>query len=120
MPPTAFAATYRVVIKDGIHARVRPACDVSNAAGGKVVFKNNTDFDVKVYLPGMVFSTGNASDNTLKKKPFKVTVGADSEEPVFISTHGDAQKGLFSYKVWCEQTNSFAEGNSDPEFIIEN
>jgi hypothetical protein len=116
----AIVATFRVVIKDGIHARVRPACDVSNMLGGKFIFKNNSDDQIKVFLPGWVFSSTNAPGGAIKKKPFTIPVAAQAQEEVFISNNVDARKGLFSFRVWCEETNSFADGNSDPEFIVEN
>jgi len=116
---------FRIVVRKG-EAFVRPASDVAEknlpADVASVIFKNTTADKVFVHLPGKVFkqTIGGAS----YADDFTVTLdekgGANDKIEILVDTAANSKKGLFSYKVYCAETKSFAQGNSDPEFIIDN
>ena len=73
---------------------------------------NHTEKDIFVIYPENVFAAGSA-----RQGPGQVRreEGRQGDKKVA----NDADKGLHRFKVFCFETNSFAQGNSDPEFIIE-
>lgn len=132
----ALVPVFRIVTKKDPATKkdtafVRPASDVAEsfAAGDApaLLFKNRTSDKVLVHLPGNVFKD---SLGALIAKDF--TVGLErkgalngaiklDEATVYVDTaNANSKKGGFSYQVYCAETQSFAQGNSDPEFIIDN
>jgi hypothetical protein len=77
---------------------------------------NLTEADIFVIYPENVFETSSAVTN---KDPNKSGRPAKKGNPAQRKVANDPDKGLHRFKVFCFQTNSFAQGNSDPEFIIE-
>jgi hypothetical protein len=105
---------FRIVLKKG-EAFVRPASDVSEGgAARQVTFKNKTDDKVVVHLPGGLF-VGHASAFSIV---LDESAGANPAET--LNVVNNAKHGLYSFKAYCAQTQAFAQGNSDPEFIIDN
>lgn len=118
-------AKFRIAIKPNGDAVVRPPNDVcEKGAGAKSVwFRNLTAGRAHVSVPGGVFDKqlpANVADPAMVYvlEPKDAPGNADTLElPVLAApTVG----GVFSFKVFCEESFSFAQGNSDPEFIIEN
>jgi hypothetical protein len=77
---------------------------------------NHTEHDIFVIYPENVFADnpgGGNKDPNKSGKPAKKNGKAEKK----VAT--DPVLGVHRFKVFCFQTNSFAQGNSDPEFIIE-
>jgi hypothetical protein len=108
MPPSKF----RVFVKKN-GAVVRPAVEF---ADDEIHIINHTQQDIVVSLPGNVFedNAGNLNPN-----PETVTVKKGVANKLEREIHNDAQTGIHEFKVFCVETFTFAQGNSDPEFIIE-
>jgi hypothetical protein len=123
MPQTT--ATFRILTKNsgGLkEARVRPASDIVTKSGTtplKIVLRNRTDSPANVLLPGGVFD-----DSGFQPNPFVITLdakgGANDERTLIIDGTAMTKPRLYNFKVFCHETFDFAQGNSDPEFIIEN
>jgi hypothetical protein len=77
---------------------------------------NMTNDDIFVIYPGNVFETSTGNSTKDPDKSGRVGKKADKAERKVAN---DPVLGLHRFKVFCFQTNSFAQGNSDPEFIIE-
>jgi len=77
---------------------------------------NLTDDDIFVIYPQNVFAISNANSN---KDPDKSGKAAKKGGKADKKVASNADLGLHRFKVFCFETNSFAQGNSDPEFIIE-
>lgn len=109
-------AVFRIV-KGANGARVRPASDVCEKGAAGVIqtikFVNRTADFAWVKLPGGVFA-GQPNPFILE---LKVKPDPDHKKTLNVNATAD---GLFTFKVFCDETFDFAEGNSDPEFIIEN
>ena len=106
------AVKFRVFVKK-TGAVVRPAIEF---ADDEIHIINHTAQDIVVSLPGNVFedNAGNLNPNpeTLIVKPGK-------PEKLEREIHDDAHTGVHEFQVFCLETFTFAQGNSDPEFIIE-
>jgi hypothetical protein len=100
-------AKYKVSIKKNAKtAVVRPASDKVNK-GGQIKIENKTGADIIVRMPDNVFSTG-ANPRTIpngQTEDFDVKANAD--------------EGVYDFTIFSVATFSFAQANSDPEFIIE-
>lgn len=108
-------AKFRVIIKANGDAVVRPPSDTAEKGNSKAVwFRNMTAAPIHVQVPPGVFT----SPKTVHVIPAFDTLpaGSDSIELTVVA----GVKGVYSFRVFCEETFSFAQGNSDPEFIIEN
>ncbi len=113
-------AKFRIVVRNGTDALVRPPSDVCEKIGAttqEVWIKNMTGGQVLVSLPGGVFDTD--ADGVADPPDVKVIPAAGAGNPLKLPVLAGAA-GIFSFKAFCRQTFSFAQGNSDPEFIIEN
>jgi len=121
----ATTAVFRILTKGsgGLkEARVRPPSDIVIKSGSTTLtidFRNRTDEIVNILLPGGVFDVGGFQAN-----PFIITLqkkgAANDSKVVNIDASAANKSAVHSYKVFCHETFSFAQGNSDPEFIIEN
>lgn len=121
----ATTAVFRILTKGTAaakEARVRPPSDIVTKSGTtilKITFKNRTDAVANVLLPGGVFDNGGFQAN-----PFVITLdakgGTNDERTVNIDGTATTKPRLYNFKVFCHETFDFAQGNSDPEFIIEN
>jgi hypothetical protein len=109
-------AKYKVLVrKNGKEAVVRPPFDTADAGNNNgFVIVNRTARDVLVSLPAGVFDFN--ADNTADPGDV-VTVAAGATRTIRVAP--DAELGLGSFQIFCLETFSFAQGNSDPEFIIE-
>ena len=112
-------AKFKIMVRDKTQAKVRPPSDTastSNQGDNKrsVIFDNKTADDVQVRLPGGVFTVNNVPMNSA----FVVSIQSGASHEVDVQAN--AAVGIYSFKVFCEETFDFADGNSDPEFIIEN
>jgi hypothetical protein len=122
----ATTATFRILTKNvgggKKEARVRPPFDTVTKSGTTVLkldFKNRTDAQVNILLPGGVFDFGG-----FQADPFVITLEkkgvAGADATVNVDASAVTKSRVYSYKVFCHETFDYAEGNSDPEFIIEN
>ena len=106
----------RIVLKNK-DPFVRPASEVSEKIGGvqgKITFKNRTNDKAIVHLPANVF-VGEPNDFSLVLDEKSLATHEKT-----LTVDAGAKTALFTYRVYCAQTQTFAQGNSDPEFIIEN
>ena len=78
----------------------------------QVEIVNHTDQDICVIYPEKVFDDGSGN----LKRSGKVAAGKGKASHQVDNT---ATVGVHRFKVFCFATDSFAQGNSDPEFIIE-
>ena len=76
---------------------------------------NHTQNDIFVIYPENVFAAGSGTNKDPDKSGKAAKKGGKADKKVA----NDGDKGLHRFKVFCFETNSFAQGNSDPEFIIE-
>jgi|RhiMetdeSRZDD1v2_1073273.scaffolds.fasta_scaffold1913366_1 hypothetical protein len=73
---------------------------------------NFTQDDIAVLYPDKVFDDGSGN---LKKSGKVAGKGNKATHKV----DNTATAGAHSFKVFCYETDGFATGNSDPQFIIE-
>jgi hypothetical protein len=101
--------------KNTTEAVIRPPFDTADHGNNNgFVIVNRTTNDIFVSLPDGVFDF----DNDGAADPGQViTVAANSTHTERVAP--DAELGIFSFRVFCVETFTFAQGNSDPEFIIE-
>lgn len=117
-------AEFKVVVRGGKKSReavVRPPYSTATRpAAGSVVdavtILNKTDERIWVRVPAGVFDLNNngAPDTDAKV----VEIAAQGLGTLRLPA--GAPLGAFSFQVFCEESFSFAQGNSDLEFIIEN
>ena len=109
-------AKYKVLVrKNGKEAVVRPPFDTADAGNNTgFVVVNRTAKDIIVSLPAGVFDFNN--DNAADPADV-VTIGPGATRTIRVAP--DATLGLGSFQIFCLETFSFAQANSDPEFIIE-
>ncbi len=96
-------------------AVVRPPCCTAtkgNKAG--ILIKNLTDERIWVKIPAGVTESQTAG----KQDPVIVHEIASKCERT-LPVHAKAGEGVYSFPIFCEQTFSNAQANSDPEFIIQ-
>ena len=109
-------AKFRVIVKkSGSSARavIRPPFDVATKAGnGQLELRNKTTADILVALPGGIFGNGAQPDPA---QNIPVAPGNLLTRPV----HPQGAEGIHDFRVFCIETFSFADANSDPEIIIE-
>jgi hypothetical protein len=107
-------AKFFVHRKGGNRTVVRPPSDVATkSSSGRVEVTNRTSDVILVNMPGGVFGTGAAPD-----PPTKHTVNASGGKLV-LQVHTNAQEGAFDFQIFAMESFTFAQANSDPEFIIE-
>ena len=109
-------AKYKVLVRqNGKDAVVRPPFDTADAGNNTgFVLVNRTAQDILVSLPAGVFDFDN--DN-LADPASVVTVASGATRTIRVAPN--ATLGLGSFQIFCLETFSFAQANSDPEFIIE-
>ena len=108
-------AKYRVVVRKG-EALVRPpSASATNGAADGLKVTNKTAGRIWVMLPAGIFDQNNNG------VPENVSVNVvQSGATVDFRTIANPPDGFYSFPIFVEETFSFAQGNSDPEFIIEN
>jgi hypothetical protein len=80
--------------------------------GQRVKWTNHTGGDVIVFFPhDKIFGGSSVHFH------HKIHDNHDYEPPKAVS--GQTKGDLFPYAVYCAATNSFAEGGSNPEIIID-
>ena len=98
---------YKVSIKKNANiAVVRPASDKVNK-GGQIKVENKTGADIIVRMPDNVFGTG--------ANPRTIPNGQTGD----FDVKATADEGVYDFTIFSVATFSFAQANSDPEFIIE-
>ena len=108
-------AKYRVVVRKG-QALVRPpSATAANAAADGLKVTNKTAGRIWVILPAGIFDKDN--DGTVEPVSVNVIQPNDFKD---FRTAASPPDGFYSFPIFVEETFSFAQGNSDPEFIIEN
>lgn len=109
-------ASFKVVIrKKSNEALVRPPFDIASKGNNNgLVFRNNTGMRMWVTLPAGVTESMTAGT----KDPVIVHEVA-SKTTLTLPVHAQAAEGAYSFPIFVEETFSFAQGNSDPEFIVE-
>jgi hypothetical protein len=78
---------------------------------------NLTGEGIVVTMPGGVFDTGGANPNPNKDHEVVAHKGKTAKAN---KVHANAQAGASAYKIFLLDSQVFAQGNSDPEIIIEN
>jgi hypothetical protein len=125
-------AKFKILVRNGTDALVRPPFataefDTGAPAQQSVRIKNHTAAPALVMFPGNIFKAPGPG-GALITAPFVIALkekGAAGNsdvttQEIFGSTTSTQTPGIFSFRVFCGQTQTFAQGNSDPEFIIEN
>lgn len=109
-------AKYRVVVNKQGKALVRPpSASATNGAADGLTVTNKTTKRIWVILPAGIFDHNN---NTVPENvSVNVIQPGDTDKFRTIASPPD---GFYSFPIFVEETFSFAQGNSDPEFIIEN
>jgi len=109
-------AKFKVLVrKNGKDAVIRPPFDTADAGNNTgFVLVNRTAKDIIVSLPAGVFDFNN--DN-LADPAETLTVAPGATRTIRVAPN--ATLGLGSFQIFCLETFSFAQANSDPEFIIE-
>ena len=109
-------AKFKVLVrKNGKEAVVRPPFDTADAGNNNgFVIVNRTQQNILVSLPGGVF---DVDQDGVVDGPTVVDVAQGATRTIRV--HANAALGLGSFQVFCLETFSFAQANSDPEFIIE-
>ncbi len=119
MPPQP---KFMILVRHGKNeAVVRPPfhhVEPANAANKSVSFENKTNRKMLISLPGGVFDE-NGDGTVDAAAVYTVPAGNVLGNPKEIKLHATATRGIHSFQVFCEETFTFAQGNSDPEFIIE-
>ncbi|HYE86963.1 MAG TPA: hypothetical protein VEA16_11445 [Vicinamibacterales bacterium] len=104
-----------MVVRKG-EAMVRPpSATASNGAPDGLTVVNKTNGRIWVMLPDGIFDQNNNG----VPEAVSVNVVAAGATANF-RTIANPPDGFYSFPIFCEQTFSFAQGNSDPEFIVEN
>jgi hypothetical protein len=100
-----------LVRKHMTEAIVRPPFEfVSRSELFKV--KNQTADDIVVTVPD-VFET-HTGDRSAGGGYI-----VDSGDTLELTVRDNAPTGVYSYSIFCNETHSYAQANSDPEFIVE-
>jgi len=108
-------AKFRVVVRKGAALVRPPSATAANGAADGLKVTNKTAGRIWVFLPDGIFDqNGNGipeavSVNVIQSGGFKD-----------FQTIANPPDGFYSFPIFVEETFSFAQGNSDPEFIIEN
>ena len=105
---------FRVLVrKHTTEAIVRPPFEFL-AHGNKLQVKNGTKDNITVTVPDGVFKA--------LKKPSITASGAHvvaTGKTLKLTVSPVAEEGAYSYTIFCDETHSYAQANSDPEFIVE-
>ena len=101
-----------VVLRAGNECRVWPPYQLIEK-GGKVTWKNLTRDNIYVnFWEGDVLVPGSGPHPESFSKP----IAAGGKESAKV--HATAPDGRHKYSIYCDETQSFAIGNSEPELDI--
>jgi hypothetical protein len=106
---------FRVVVRPGKNkVVVRPPFEtVTKATTNAFRVVNKTSARIWVFMPaGVLDQTNNGVPDPVEVFPIKA--GGHQDFTTFATT----VDGAYSFPIFCEETFSFAKGNSDPEFIV--
>ena len=108
-------AKYRVVVRKGAALVRPPSASATNGAADGLKVTNKTSGRIWVMLPAGIFDQNNngVAENVSVNV---IQAGATAD----FRTIASPPDGFYSFPIFVEETFSFAQGNSDPEFIIEN
>lgn len=102
------------VFRKGTKSVVRPPSDrASKSAAGKVDVKNKTGEPLLVSMPAGVFDSGGSEPDSAKVYP------VDRGGTLSLKVHEKALEGVYDFQIFSQASFSFAQANSDPEFIID-
>lgn len=105
---------FRVLVRKHVtEAIVRPPFEFLEH-GDKLAVKNGTQDDILVTVPDGVFKA-LANANLAPSGAYIVAKG----KTLKLTIRNDAEDGIYSYSIFCNETHSYAQANSDPEFIVE-
>jgi hypothetical protein len=80
---------------------------------------NMTGDDILVIYPANVFDKDGAGPQPIDPNKTSKLLNDKSKHGRKVHNGGTPVQGRFPYKVFSFKTNALAQGNSDPEFIIE-
>jgi hypothetical protein len=107
-PEEAAAPHFKVTTRHGkSEAIIRPPFAIVTK-GGIAKIKNNTNSFIVLLIPEDIAASGQVEE-------IKVLAGDTGD----VAIASAPPNGAYSFKVFCAETFSFAQANSDPEFIVE-
>jgi hypothetical protein len=108
---------YRVLVrKHRNEAIVRPPFEFIERRK-KFEVRNGTKDKIFVTVPPDVFE-----EERKRGKPARTASGAyvvRAGDKLELTVLDDAEKGAYSFQIFCDETHTYAQANSDPEFIVE-
>jgi hypothetical protein len=103
---------FRVLVRKHVsEAIVRPPFEFLDH-GDKLAVRNGTRDEIVVTVPDVFkpFELNRTPSGGIIVAPGKT---------LKLTIRNDAELGVYSYSIFCKETNTYAQANSDPEFIIE-
>src|SRR5262245_58838815 len=104
---------YRVLVRMHVgEAIVRPPFEFLKRRD-KLTVKNSTTDKITVTVPDVF----DEKDFRRVTSGLEFTVKAGKK--LDLTIRNDAPLGVYSFRIFCCETNSYAQANSDAEFIVE-
>ncbi len=108
---------YRVLVrKHRNEAIVRPPFEFIERRK-KLEVRNGTKDNIFVTVPPDVFEEKRHTGKLARTAAGAYVVKAGDK--LELTVLDDAEKGAYSFQIFCDETHSYAQANSDPEFIVE-
>jgi len=111
---------YRVLVRKhkATDAIVRPPFEFIRHRG-KLKIKNGTSDKIHVTVPDGVFDGKKTAKSAKKAKGKAGAIPVDPGKKLQLIVRSNAEDGAYSFQIFCDETQSYAQANSDPEFIVE-
>ncbi len=104
---------YRVLVRKHMtEAIVRPPFEFINQKG-KLRVRNGTKDKIYVTVPPNVFEPDKLERTASDAYP------VEPDKHLELTVLAKADVGAYSFQIFCDETQSYAQANSDPEFIVE-